>query len=181
MDLLLGCGSSRTMRFRAPAERDHWVDLVTLDINADHKPDVVHDLHRKPWPFADNTFEQIHAYEVLEHLGQHGNYGAFFADFSEIWRILKPGGYLVATSPGPDSTWAWGDPGHTRIISRECLGFLVQPHYEACIGKCKMTDYRFCYSADFDLLVSEVEPQQQEHLYILRAVKPSRIKLKEAA
>lgn len=181
MDLLLGCGASRAMKYRAPGERDHWVDLVTLDMNADHKPDHVHDLTQFPWPFADNTFDQVHAYEVLEHLGQQGNYRSFFADFSELWRILKPDGVLVCTSPGADSLWAWGDPGHTRVVSQECLGFLVQPHYEACVGKSNMTDYRFCYQADFDVVVSEIDDETQQHLYILRAVKPSRIKLKEAA
>jgi len=152
---------------------DDWTNLVTLDINADHKPDVVHDLTVLPLPFEADTFDEIHAYEVLEHTGQQGDWRFFFAQFAEFWRILKPGGLLVGTSPSAKSNWAWGDPGHTRIMSPECLTFLVQTEYTAQVGKTPMTDYRFVYQADFNLVHSRNGLQRFE--YVLEAVKPSRI------
>lgn len=36
-----------------------------------------------------------------------------------------------------------------------------------------MTDYRFCYSADFDVVHATVEAGEQFH-YVLQAVKPAR-------
>jgi hypothetical protein len=169
MQILLGAGSSRIKRLGGSPQ---WVDLHTLDFNADHKPDTVHDLNVFPYPFEDNSASEIHAYEVVEHLGQQGDFKSFFAFWSEIWRMLKPDGLFLGTSPMWNCAWAWGDPGHTRIISRECLTFLNQPNY-AQVGKTPMTDYRFCYQADFDVVHSFDNNGCYE--YGLQAIKPSRI------
>ncbi len=174
MELLLGAGSRRGKHL-VWGGRSEWSALTTLDINADHKPDVVHDLTNLPLPFADDTFDEIHAYEVLEHIGQQGDWRTFFAQFSEFWRILKPDGVLMGTSPAPMSNWGWGDPGHTRIMSPECFTFLVQPQYTAQIGVTPMTDYRFVYKADFEPRLLQIDGGQFS--YILQAVKPSRISI----
>ncbi len=104
-ELPIGCGSKyvKAIHFN---ERPHRNNLVTLDINRDHRPDVVWDLNPLPLPFADNSFDEIHAYEVLEHTGVQGDYRFFFAQFSDFWRILKPGGVLIGTVPLPTSPWA---------------------------------------------------------------------------
>ena len=153
--------------------RPDWAALTTLDINADHKPDVVWDLTKRPLPFPDDTFDEIHAYDVLEHLGQQGDWRSFFEEWSEWYRILKPGGVLCGISPKWDSPWAWGDPGHTRIISPECFTYLHQPEYTRQVGITPMTDYRFVFRGDFDPVLREVV--EHAFCYILQAVKPSRI------
>lgn len=173
MELLAGAGRDHTKKLSWDGLPDSWTELVTLDINPDHKPDVVHDLTVLPLPFADDTFDEIHAYEVLEHTGQQGDWRFFFAQFSEFWRIMKPGGVLFGTSPAWCSAWAWGDPGHTRVISAECLTFLIQPQYEKQIGRTPMTDYRFIYQADFEALHLHTGANRIE--FVLRAMKPSRI------
>jgi SAM-dependent methyltransferase len=172
VELLIGAGS-RHVKQLVWQGRSDWAALVTLDINADHKPDVVHDLTVLPLPFEDNTFDEVHAYEVLEHTGQQGDWRFFFAQFSEFWRILKPDGVLLGTSPDGKSNWGWGDPGHTRIISPEAFTFLVQPQYTKQIGVTPMTDYRFVYKADFEPRHLQIEGGQFS--YILQAQKPSRI------
>ena len=171
MELLLGAGSRRVKQLTWGG-RAEWSALTTLDINADHKPDVVHDLTVLPLPFADDTFDEIHAYEVLEHTGQQGDWRFFFAQFSEFWRILKPDGVLMGTSPHWGSAWAWMDPGHTRAMGPEMLIFLMQPQYDAQVGITPMTDYRFVYKADFDVRLADVKGGQFS--YIIQAVKPSR-------
>jgi SAM-dependent methyltransferase len=171
-ELLIGCGSDHGKRFTTDGNKE-WTKLVTLDINPDHKPDVLWDLTKRPLPFEDNAFEEIHAYEVLEHLGQQGDWRTFFEEWSEWWRILKPNGIICGTSPAWNSPWAWGDPGHTRIMSAECLTFLVQPEYTKQVGKSPMTDYRFVYRADFDPEMAEIK---DGHLvFAMKAIKPSRI------
>lgn len=173
MQLLLGCGSSRIKKLARPGYEE-WSGLVTLDVVDTHKPDVVHDIASLPLPFADDTFDEIHAYEVMEHVGQQGDWRFFLDQWSDLWRILKHGGMFFGTSPHWNSGWAWGDPGHTRIIGAECLTFLSQPNYEQQVGVTPMTDYRFCYRADFDLVHCRVNEAQQTE-YVLQAVKPSRI------
>src|ERR1700760_2663386 len=74
-------------------------------------------------------WDEIHAYEVLEHLGQLGDAHSFLAHFSELWRLLKPNGYLCATVPSRYSPWLWGDPSHRRAIVPESLVFLDQEQY----------------------------------------------------
>jgi len=170
MELLLGCGSNRERKIDLTGS-GQWSDLVTLDINNDHNPDVVHDIASVPLPFADDTFDEIHAYEVMEHVGQQGDWRFFFDQWSDIWRILKPGGMFFGTSPALSSRWLWGDPGHTRIVSAESLTYLHQPAYEQ-VGTSPMTDYRFCYQADFDPV--HLSEESGAFIYILRAVKPSR-------
>lgn len=157
------------------AGRTEWSGLVTLDMNPDHKPNVVWNLTQRPLPFEDNTFDEIHAYEVCEHLGQQGDWRSFFEEWSEWYRLLKPGGRFFGTSPHWQSPWAFGDPGHTRVITSECFVFLCQPQYEAQVGKTPMTDYRFCFKGDFDLIHTRVNAAQQIE-YVLEAIKPSRYK-----
>jgi SAM-dependent methyltransferase len=174
MDLLLGAGSDHTRKL-AFGGRTEWKDLVTLDMNPDHKPDVVWDLCQRPLPFQDNTFDEIHAYDVLEHLGRQGDWRSFFDEWTEWYRILKPGGVVCGISPTWDSPWAWGDPGHTRIVGVESFTYLSQEEYTKQVGNSPMTDYRFYYRADFDVL----EPVRTDHalIYTLRAIKPSRISI----
>ena len=169
-ELLIGCGSRRDKFLPPPGRPKVWTDLVTLDLNSDHHPDVVHDLESLPWPFAADTFDEVHGYEVFEHLGRQGDFRSFFAQFEEAWRILRPGGYLCGTSPATTSPWLWGDPGHTRVIAPETFTFLSQKQYQKQIGQTAMSDYRFCYRGDFEPMVL-VPDADGTFLYILRAVK----------
>jgi len=165
MELLLGCGSKRDKQMGS----ETWTGLTTVDLNPDHRPDIIADLSRTPWPFADDAFDEVHAYEVLEHLGSQGDYIAFFAQFTEIWRILKPGGMLLAKVPSVDSPWLWGDPSHTRAILPETLVFLSQKQYRIQVGKTPMSDFRYIYFADFEPMWMDVE--NGTFSFVLKAIK----------
>ncbi len=156
-ELLVGCGISRERRITID-NREGWSSLVTLDIDRGVNPDVVHDLEVLPYPFQDEAFNEIHAYEVLEHCGRQGDWQFFFDQFAEFWRILRPNGLLYATVPSWDSCGAWGDPGHTRIINEMTINFLRQDQYGA--ENSPMTDYRFYWKRDFEPLVAM---HRQEH------------------
>lgn len=171
-ELLLGAGSSRAKKLSIRG-RTEWSKLITLDINADHKPDVVWNLEDLPLPFPDNEFDEIHAYEVLEHTGQQGDYKFFFAQFSELWRILKPGGFLIGTCPSRNSPWAWGDPSHKRVIQPENFVFLDQTEYTKQVGITPMSDFRYIYKADFSAI--HLADDQNNFLFFIQAIKPSRI------
>lgn len=190
-NLLIGCGHARDKRlepalfhekanateiarqWRKP--RQWQGELTTLDYESPCNPDIVWNLNTVPWPVHANMYDEVHAYEVLEHLGSLGDYHAFFETFSEIWRILKPGGYLCATVPSRKSIWLLGDPGHTRAILQCTLVFLNQQHYIDQHGITAMSDYRKVYRADFEVVWTH--DNDETHMFVLRAVKPSRCPL----
>lgn len=173
--LLLGAGSTRDRRVQVNGREDFsGQELVTLDYNDDHKPDVVWDLEDKaPLPFEDNSFDEIHAYEVLEHIGQQGDWVAFFRQFSDYYRVLKPNGVLAASVPDWRNEWAWGDPSHRRIINNGTLVFLDQTEYQKQVGKTAMSDFRFCYKADYERVFTKV--LGNSFYFGLRAHKPARV------
>lgn len=172
MELLIGCGSTRDRRLAVNGRRE-WTKLVTLDSNPDHRPDVVFDLQSNTWPFEENTFDEVHAYEVLEHLGRQGDAARFFQDFYQAWRILKPGGFLAATCPSYRSMWAWGDPSHTRVLTSGSLVFLDQDQYRIQVGKTAMSDFRWLWKADFRTVW--LEEDEDKFCFVLQAVKPPRL------
>lgn len=161
--LLIGCGSKHTR-----IDNKEWDELVTLDINPAVKPDVIHDLNEFPYPFDDNSFDEIHAYDVLEHIATQGDYKHFFKEFEEYSRILNPGGLFYGVVPGHTSQWAWGDPGHTRMITIGTLSFLSQKGYKDK-DDFKRTDYRQYYKADFN--VAQYVETDNHLLFVLEVVK----------
>ena len=169
-ELLAGCGNKRQKIVAFDKIPPTWSDdFVTLDYDETTGCDVVHDLNIVPYPFNDDRFDEVHVYEVLEHLGSQGDYRAFFNQMAEFWRILKPNGWLIGTCPNWDSTWAWSDPGHTRIISPSMLTFLSQAEYKKQVGKTAMTDYRHCWQGDFELY--SFEESEENWAFVLRAIK----------
>lgn len=170
-ELLIGCGNSRERKLSL-TEKTEWANLVTLDISPAANPDILWDLNHLPYPFLDEEFDEIHAYEVLEHCGQQGDWRFFFAQWSEFYRILKPDGQFYLSSPMWNGPWAWGDPGHTRLVQMEQFVFLSQEQYKAQIGLTAMTDYREVWKGDFEPLA--FQPNEHGFFAVLRAVKPPR-------
>lgn len=156
--------------FAQDGRRREWENLTTLDFDPYCQADILADLTELPLPCEDNEFDEIHAYEVLEHTGRQGDWKFFFDQFSEFWRILKPNGYLFATVPHWLGIWAWGDPGHTRIINEGTLVFLSQKEYEKQVGNTNLTDYRHYYHADFDIEMSE-QTEDMKFIFALKAIK----------
>lgn len=144
--LMLGAGHSKVQRrFKGPTSAEEEdTKWITLDMNPDANPDVLFNLKHiekgANLPFPECMFDEIHCYEILEHYGTQGDYEGFFQGFKELWRILKPGGLLIGTCPSWNVQWAWGDPGHTRIITEGTLAYLTEEMYEER-GKGPATDY----------------------------------------
>ena len=67
------------------------VDYKVLDKVADFNPDIVGDIHHLP--LADNSIDAVICVAVLEHV-ENPHLAA-----SEIFRVLKPGGYFYGYVP----------------------------------------------------------------------------------
>lgn len=79
-------------------------------------------------PFADDTFDAVAAFDVIEHCEPQE------AALAEVLRVLRPGGHFLMSVPA--YAWAWSDfdvaNGHHRRYTRarataavEAAGFLV--------------------------------------------------------
>jgi SAM-dependent methyltransferase len=91
----VGCGDNK---------RD--ADAVGMDIRPYDAVDVVYDVTRTPWPFADETFDDVYAYSILEHLPNLPDVMA------EIHRVCRDGATLTGKVPHWKDRNAYVDPTH---------------------------------------------------------------------
>lgn len=146
--LLVGCGHSRQKKVNLPGEEAWNGALVTIDMDPTCDATVTWDMENRPLPFEDQTFDEIHAYDSLEHWGKQGDWRAWFDEMAEYHRLLKPNGRFAALVPvGTDH---FADPGHTRFFSLNHFLFLHQAWYdEARRTGAAVTDYRWYWKRDF--------------------------------
>ena len=108
--LNLGCGRKR----RAGA--------VNVDCTSRTSPDVVHDLDVRPWPFPDNEFAEVFAFDVLEHLQD------IVATMEELHRVSRGGARVEITVPHFSSANAFTDPTHRHFFSRFSFDYFENTH-----------------------------------------------------
>lgn len=174
-NLLLGCGTSREKLLGLDGSLTWRGELVTVDSNARVAPDKLLNLQSINWykAFVPHSFDEVHAYEVLEHLGTQGDALSFFETFEQIWHVLKPGGHLFATTPSRYSAWLWADPGHRRVILSESLVFLDREVWlKASRAGGPAADYRGYFNGDFHVV--DTHDDHVRHRFCLRAVNPVR-------
>ncbi len=156
--LLVGAGNDRRKKVRREGSPDQWLgELTTLDMDPDCGADIVWDLDKRPYPFEDDTFDEIAAYDVLEHIGRQGDWRGWFDEMGEFWRILKPGGEIGISVPiGYE---AYADPGHTRFFHHHYFAFLNQQFYADRVANGDpVCDYRWYWKKNFDwIFVNKVE------------------------
>ena len=103
--LHLGCGND---------PKQGWInhDLLALP-----GVDVVHDLNDRPWPWADNEFDEVWAKDVLEHLPDT------IQTMEELYRITKPGASAYIAVPYWNSWEAITDPTLVRQFNEFTFNF----------------------------------------------------------
>lgn len=126
-----GAGAGRTLRqFGAEAQvaAEFWAcdidrDSITwMEANLCPPFRVFQNDPKPPLPFADATLDIIYSVSVFTHLAD-----TWSAWLLELHRVLKPGGWLLATTLGPGS--ATSDLG--REWDDDRIGFLVtMPHQD---------------------------------------------------
>lgn len=164
--LLLGAGNCRLKKICLPGNEAWAGELVTIDTNPDCGASLVWDLERRPLPFPDESFDEIHAYDCLEHWGRQGDWRAWFDEMAEYHRLLKPGGQFATGVPvGADH---FADPGHTRFFAENHFRFLSQRFYEDQLkAKLPFTDYRWYWKRDFHILVLKPLGEPAHHLAVM--------------
>lgn len=158
--LLIGCGHSRAKQLYMDGRAEWAGELTTMDVSPICGADIVFDMEVVAQggllPFSDEWFDEIGAFNTMEHWGRQGDFRGWFHECGEYWRVLKPGGTMHILVPiGQD---ALADPGHTRFFQRNWFGFLSQTFYERneVLQSC-FSDYRWIWRLNFDIV------HMQEH------------------
>lgn len=107
----LGCGDQY---LKVPSEAAGFdyrgIDVDECDFDCD------------PVPAGDQTCDVVVSLAVIEHLSNPGHF------LSEVWRVLRPGGTLVFSTPN----WRycvktfWNDPTHVRPYTATSLARVAQ-------------------------------------------------------
>jgi hypothetical protein len=82
-------------------------------------PDLRWDLERFPWPWADDSVEEILLVHTLEHLGQAPE--TFIGLIKEIYRVCRNGACVHIAVPHPRHDHYLGDPTHVRPITIDTM------------------------------------------------------------
>jgi len=106
MKLNLGCGNR------------HETGYVNVDVDQAHKPDKVWDLGRFPYPWRDNTIDEVKMRFVLEHVDD------IIKVMDEVWRILRFGCRAYIEVPYVTHFQAIGHPQHKHYFHWGTFGWL---------------------------------------------------------
>jgi hypothetical protein len=98
---------------------DKRAGYVNIDYSDKLNPDLVWDLEQTPWPFEDNSVDEIVAFHVLEHVGQSTK--SFFAIIKDLYRICQDGAVIHIRVPHPRHDDFISDPTHVRPITEQML------------------------------------------------------------
>ena len=145
----LGCGSRK--------KNPDWFgidcqDFAGVDLRCDCN---------KPIPLDDNCADEIHATDFLEHVYNDKRIHIM----TEIWRLLKPGGLLISSTPSTDGRGAFQDPTHYAFWNENSFMYFTND------------GYRILYNIKpkFDIVTIETTPLNREQVCwvnaTLRAVK----------
>lgn len=87
------------------------------------------DLLRTPWPWADNSIDELHCSHFLEHvpMEMRGERDLLCALMDEAWRVLKHGAMFTVIVPNARSNRAFQDPTHRRFFVAETFLYFNKP------------------------------------------------------
>ncbi len=92
----LGCGSGLFGKVLSEKFKQNKIKMVDIDdyrVHEKQKPFYQVDLSFEKLPFADNSFEVVTSFQLIEHLENPFNH------LREVDRVLKPGGLFIISMP----------------------------------------------------------------------------------
>jgi SAM-dependent methyltransferase len=106
----IGCGINK------------YPGAIGLDRNANTRADVIADLDRFPYPLRDNSFREIRAVHVIEHVSD------VIRLMEEIHRLLVPGGQVMIVTPHYTDFSSFCDPTHRWHLNSFSLRYFGDDH-----------------------------------------------------
>lgn len=107
MKLNLGCGSKKIDGF------------LNVDKYSTSTTDIVFDLETIPWPWQNDSVDEIRFIHSLEHMGRDTD--TYLAIIKELYRICRDGSKVEIHVPHPRHDNYLGDPTHVRPVTPQSL------------------------------------------------------------
>lgn len=95
---------------------------IGIDRNPNTRADVIADLDQFPFPFRDNSFREIRAIHVIEHVAD------VIKTMEEFHRLLMPGGVAVVVTPHYTDYSSFCDPTHRWHLNSFSMKFFGEGH-----------------------------------------------------
>jgi ubiquinone/menaquinone biosynthesis C-methylase UbiE len=95
-------------------------ESINLDFIKLPGVNVVHDLNKFPYPFKDNTFDEVFADNVLEHLND------LQKTLEELSRISKKEGVIEIIVPLAPTMHAFRDPTHKLFFTYRTFEYFTE-------------------------------------------------------
>ena len=132
LKLDIGCGNSKREGFIG-------VDVLNLD-----NVDIIHDLNTFPYPFKENSVDEIWLDNVLEHLKEP------LLVLEELYRCSKPGAKITVAVPYFRSFYSTIDPTHRNFFGVNWFSYFDPTHlfnqkYQYSHAKFKVNKLEFDY------------------------------------
>lgn len=105
--LHIGCGKQKL------------AGTLGVDIDPDSAADIIFDLNKRPYPFKANTFEQVFAEHIIEHLED------IVGVMEEIHRICKNGARLKIISSHFTSVDSFTDITHKHFLTSMSFDYFI--------------------------------------------------------
>jgi len=104
---------------------------VNTELVKSCKADAYFDAGRDPWPFETNSFEEMKAEHVFEHLP---DYDARMHFLREAYRVCKKGAKIFLAMPYSSSGGTWNDMQHIRPFGAASFDYVsVNPSSKVSI------------------------------------------------
>jgi len=147
MKLNLGCGHDKRPGW-------HNVDKVAAS-----EPDQVVDLEVLPWPWVDDTVDEVMLRHVLEHLGREPD--LFLGIMAELYRVCRGGARITVVVPHPRHDYYLNDPTHVRPITLGGLEMFSQRRNREWLDKgLGNTPLGLYTGVDFEIVSYDVIPDE---------------------
>jgi predicted SAM-dependent methyltransferase len=147
MRLNLGCGHNKVAGF------------TNVDMFPESKPDLVCDLEALPWPWEDNSVDEVLFNHSLEHMGQDSR--IFLGIMKELYRVSKNNAVIQINVPHPRHDHFINDPTHVRIITPELLN-LFNKQFNDEWKKLGISNSPFAHYLGVDFVVDKVRLTYEE-------------------
>lgn len=126
-----------------------------LNVDRHGSPDFVCDLEAFPWPWADDSVDEVLLHHVLEHLGATPE--TFIGVMKELYRVCRGGALVKIRVPHPRHDFYLTDPTHVRPILPATLAlFSRRLNLEWSKGGSANTPLALYHGVDFEIEDSHV-------------------------